>query len=64
MDKDDHFKLLDNLCCCSIDQLFDSSKFKEEINLINSNEIEADIQADSSNENNQLKDTNLKQSDL
>ena len=65
MDKDDHFKLLDSLCCCSQDQLFDSSNFKEELTLINSNEIEAENQSDSSsNENKQLKDGNSKQSDL
>ena len=66
MDKDEHFKsILDNLCCCSLDQFFDSEKFKEELILINSNEVNQDIQSDSySLENNQLKDSNSKQSDL
>ena len=65
MDKDEHFKLLDSLCWCSLDQLFDSSNFKEELILLNSNEIDLDNQSDLNlHETNQLKDANLKPTDL
>ena len=65
MDKDEHFKLLDSLCCCSQDQLFDSPSFKEELTLINSSENEADNQSDSIwRDNKHLKDSNSKQPDL
>ena len=65
MDKDDHFKLLDSLGCCSQDQLFDSNNFKEELALINSTEIESEVQYDSnSTEDKQLKDANSKKTEL
>ena len=61
MDKDDHFKLFDTLACCLFEQLFSSSRYKEELSLVNSNEIEQEQSDSSSRENQRIKDSNSKQ---
>ena len=64
MDKDDHFRLFDTLACCSYDQLFDPTNFKEELALINSGEIDQEQSDSELKENSQMKDPNSKQSFL
>ncbi len=64
MDKDDHFRLFDTLACCSYDQLFDPTNFKEELALINSDEIDQEQSDSELKENSQMKDPNSKQSFL
>ena len=61
MDKDEHFKLFDTLACCLYEQLFSSSRYKEELSLVNSSEVDQD-QSDVASKNNQsMKDSNSKQ---
>ena len=51
MDKDEHFKLFDTLGGCLYDQLFDSSKYREELSLVKSSEIDQDPIDSASKEN-------------
>ena len=64
MDKDEHFKLFDSLACCRFEQLFSSSKYREELSLINSNENEQEAQDSGSKENQAMKESNSKQTFL
>ena len=61
MDKDEHFKLFDTLACCLYDSLFSSSKYREELSLINSSEVDQDQSDSASRDNQAMKDSNSKQ---
>ena len=61
MDKDEHFKLFDTLGGCLYDQLFDSSKYREELSLVKSSEIDQDPIDSASKENQSNKESNSKQ---
>ena len=61
MDKDEHFKLFDTLACCLFEQLFSSSKYKEELALVNSSEVDQEQPDSSSKDNQRVKDSNSKQ---
>ena len=61
MDKDEHFKLFDTLACCLFEQLFSSSRYREELSLINSNENEQEQKDSASKDNQAMKDSNSKQ---
>ena len=51
MDREEYFKLFGTLACCRFEQLFSSSKYKEDLSLINSNENEQESQDSASKEN-------------
>ena len=61
MDKDEHFKLFDTLACCLYDSLFSSSRYKEELSLINSSEVDQEQSDSGSRENQAMKESNSKQ---
>ena len=61
MDKDEHFKLFDTLACCLYDSLFSSSRYKEELSLINSSEVDQEQSDSGSRENQAMKESTSKQ---
>ena len=61
MDKDEHFKLFDTLACCLYDSLFSSSKYREELSLINSSEVDQEQPESGSRDSQAMKEPNSKQ---